>query len=281
MSLATRDADPAPAADLGFRLRWRRRLGWDTYHWWHEVLLLAVGYAVYTLIRDLLTADRSTAFRNARDVVHLEQHLGIFHELGVNAWLAPKQWLADGADYWYATAHFAVTIGVAAWILWKHPQLSRSLRIAWYSMNLYALIGFAFYPLAPPRFLNSSNGFPYHFVDTITTYGIWGSVGKKGSADGASNPFAAMPSMHIGWSTWCAIVIVCVSTTWWVRVLGALYPVVTFFVIIGTGNHFILDGVGGLVALALGFLTARVITRHGPFQPDPLPRRQPASTAVS
>lgn len=246
---------------VGFRDR-RRRLGWDRYRWWHEVVLIAVGYAVYTLIRDTVPAHRSTAFHNARDIVAWERDLGIYHELGANHWLVRFHWLVDTADYWYATAHFVVTIAVAVWIIWKHPPLARSLRIAWYSMNLYALIGFAFYPLAPPRYLPG-------FVDTIMTYGIWGSVGKKGSADGASNPFAAMPSMHIGWSTWCAIVLVVVATRWWVKALGVLYPLLTLGSIVGTANHYYLDVVGGLGALALGFATAWVITRHGPFTAEP------------
>ncbi|HEY5334747.1 MAG TPA: phosphatase PAP2 family protein [Mycobacteriales bacterium] len=272
------ETDPTPTGSASaqrpsLRQRWRRRFHWDSYHWWHEVVLIAVGYAIYTVIRDTVPAHRATAFHNARDIVRWERDLGIFRELDVNEWLVKTHWLVDFADYWYATAHFAVTLGVAAWIIWKHPRLSRSLRIAWYSMNLYALIGFAFYPLAPPRFFDGKNALPnLHFVDTIMSYGIWGSVGKKGSADGASNQFAAMPSMHIGWSTWCAVVIVVVATRWWVKLLGALYPLVTLFSIIGTANHFFLDAVGGLGALALGFLTAWAMTRHGPFTPEPEPQ---------
>lgn len=270
MAVDTEHVSVDQASRPSLRQRWRRRLHWDRYHWWQEVVLVAVGYAIYTVIRDTVPAHRATAFHNAHDIVRWERDLGLFHELGVNHWLLHTHWLVDFSDYWYATAHFVVTIGVAVWILWRHPRFSRSLRIAWYATNVYALFGFAFYPLAPPRFLPG-------FVDTIKTYGIWGSVGKKGSADGASNQFAAMPSMHIGWSTWCAVVIVVMATRWWVKVLGALYPLVTFVVIIGTANHFVLDAVGGLVALALGFATARVMTGHGAFTPEPEPPAQPAA----
>lgn len=237
-------------------------------------MLIAVGYAIYTVIRDTVPAHRATAFRNAHQIVGLEQRLGVYHEHALNAAIAPIGWLSDVCDYWYATSHFAVTIGVAVWIIWRHPRLSRSLRIAWYSMNLYALVGFAFYPLAPPRFLPG-------FVDTIMKYGIWGSVGKAVNADGASNQFAAMPSMHIGWSTWSAVVIVVVATRWWVKALAVAYPLVTFVVIVGTGNHYVLDVAGGLAALTLGFATSVVITRHRPFQPDPqrtLPANTPAAS---
>jgi membrane-associated phospholipid phosphatase len=33
-----------------------------------------------------------------------------------------------------------------------------------------------------------------------------------------------------------------------------LYPALTLFTIVVTGNHFWFDGIGGLIALALGFL---------------------------
>ena len=37
----------------------------------------------------------------------------------------------------------------------------------------------------------------------------------------------------------------------WVRVLGCLYPFTTFFVVMGTGNHYLLDVVAGLATLAM------------------------------
>ena len=260
----TTDRDLHAEPHLGIWRRYRRRLGWNTYHWWHEVIIIAVGYAIYTIIRDTLHGQRSAAFRNAHQIIHTETILGIHHEQLLNTWIAPIPWLADACDYWYATSHFVVTIGVAVWIIWKHPRYARSLRIAWYSMNLYALVGFAFYPLAPPRFLPGS-------IDTIASYGIWGQAGKAANADGASNPFAAMPSMHIGWSTWCALVIATIATRWWVKLLGIAYPLLTLLVVLATANHYLLDALGGLIALALGLLTSIAITRHAPFTPEPQP----------
>jgi PAP2 superfamily len=55
-----------------------------------------------------------------------------------------------------------------------------------------------------------------------------------------------MPSLHIAWSTWCALVIVTMAPYLWVRVLGAIYPIATLLVVLGTANHWLLDAVGGL-----------------------------------
>jgi hypothetical protein len=66
--------------------------------------------------------------------------------------------------------------------------------------------------------------------------------------------------LHIGWSMWCAFAIVTLAKRRWVRVLGALYPVATFLVIIGTANHFVLDAVGGAVTLGLAVGIQRLLS---------------------
>jgi hypothetical protein len=73
-----------------------------------------------------------------------------------------------------------------------------------------------------------------------------------------SNQYAAMPSMHIGWSLWAGLTVFALASVPWVRVLGLLYPAVTLLVIVSTANHFWLDAVGGLLCLAFGFTLARL-----------------------
>jgi PAP2 superfamily protein len=105
------------------------------------------------------------------------------------------------------------------------------------------------------------------FIDTVVKYHTWGSWGS-GDVAKVSNQFAAMPSLHIGWSLWAGITLFMLSRRWWIRALGLLYPVATFFVIIGTANHFVLDAVGGVVVLALGFLIQRVLTGRPAYTPS-------------
>jgi hypothetical protein len=76
-----------------------------------------------------------------------------------------------------------------------------------------------------------------------------------------SNQYAAMPSMHVGWSTWSALVLVPLVRRRWAKVLAASYPLITTFVIMITGNHYWIDGVGGIAFLAAGFALAKVVTR--------------------
>ncbi len=72
------------------------------------------------------------------------------------------------------------------------------------------------------------------------------------------NPYAAMPSLHMAWSTWCACAVIAAAVPkkrrrrW----LAAVYPAVTLLVVVGTANHWILDAVGGWLLLAGGWWAA-------------------------
>ena len=68
-----------------------------------------------------------------------------------------------------------------------------------------------------------------------------------------SNQYAAMPSLHVGWSLWCGVVIALVAPYLWMKILGMLYPLLTVAVIVGTANHYVLDAVGGAAVVAAGF----------------------------
>jgi hypothetical protein len=92
----------------------------------------------------------------------------------------------------------------------------------------------------------------------------------SGDLKDMSNQYAAMPSMHIGWSLWCGLTIFALSTVPWARVLGLLYPVTTLVVIVATANHFWLDAVGGTLCLAFGFAVASLWYGAVPYA---LPRR--------
>ena len=227
--------------------------------WWQELIFVALCYELYSLVRNAVPAHERMAFSRAAAVIRLEDQLHIGVEKTLNAFVASRDVLAYVCNYYYATLHFVVTISVMVWLYRRHPLRYRSLRTALLATNLIALAGFWLYSLAPPRMLGR-NG----FVDTIVTFHTWGSWGSSG-VDSASNQFAAMPSLHIGWALWSAIVLVKLARRRWVRVAAGLYPVATLFVIVGTANHFVLDAVGGVVVVALGFAVERALSGRSPF----------------
>lgn len=227
--------------------------------WWQEIAFIAVCYWLYSLVRNAVPGHEIAAHHRALDLISIERTLHIGIEKPVNLLVAHHSWLAYACNYYYATLHFVITIGVLVWLYRKHPLRYRSIRSVLFATNAVALLGFWFYALEPPRMLHARG-----FVDTIVAFHTWGSWGSADVAK-ASNQFAAMPSLHIGWSLWCGVAIVALAERRWVRVLGALYPCATLFVILGTANHFLLDAVGGVIALMAGFLVQRALSGRSAF----------------
>ncbi|MYW64636.1 hypothetical protein GTY65_11235 [Streptomyces sp. SID8379] len=234
---------------------------------WFEILLIAVSYWTYSLIRNAVPEQKAQALRNADWIWSLEHHLGIAVEQSVNHAVNAVSWLIVGMNYYYATLHFVITLGVLVWLFRRHPGRYAATRLVLFATTAVALVGYYFFPLAPPRLMSPGSG--TRFVDTVAVHQTWGSM-ASGNLKNMSNQYAAMPSMHIGWSLWCGLTIFALASAPWARILGLLYPAATLVVIVATANHFWLDAVGGMLCLAFGFLVARLWYGALPYA---LPRR--------
>ncbi|MEU5592351.1 phosphatase PAP2 family protein [Streptomyces sp. NPDC020298] len=259
------DEGPGPLGVLR-RLRAPRRP-----RLWFEILLIGVSYWTYSLIRNAVPEQRGKAMRNADWVWRAEHHLGVAVEESVNHAVNAVTWLIVGMNYYYATLHFVVTLGVLVWLYRSHPGRYAATRMVLFATTGVALLGYYLFPLAPPRLMRDG-----HFVDTVTVHQTWGSM-ASGDLKHMSNQYAAMPSMHIGWSLWCGLTIFALASVPWVRVVGLLYPATTLVVIVATANHFWLDAVGGVLCLTFGFTVARLWYGALPYT---LPRRVPARKAT-
>ncbi|MGW0532905.1 phosphatase PAP2 family protein [Streptomyces sp. NPDC003032] len=218
---------------------------------WFEILLIAVSYWTYSLIRNAVPEQKAQALRNADWIWRVEQDLGIAVERSVNHAVDSVTWLIVGMNYYYATLHFVVTLGVLVWLFKWHPGRYAATRLVLFATTAVALVGYYLYPLAPPRLMNGTT-----FIDTVLVHHTWGSM-ASGDLKNMSNQYAAMPSMHIGWSLWCGLTIFALASAPWARILGLLYPTATLVVIVATANHFWLDAVGGMICLAFGFAVTR------------------------
>ena len=232
-------------------------------YWWAELLAVLVFYAVYSAIRNIHGGSGHTpphAFDHARQIMSLEHHLGIYHERTFQQWALHFRPLILFGNYFYGSFHFIVTIFAGVFLYRnysdEYPRFRNTLAIT----TAIALVGFTFYPLAPPRM------FP-GFVDTLLKDPAFWSFNSGGAAK-VSNQFAAMPSVHIAWATWCALALGPRLKNRAASTLAWCYPVITFIVIIITANHYILDAVAGLLILAIGWFVAKRVTRAG--RSDPL-----------
>ncbi|WP_327730090.1 phosphatase PAP2 family protein [Streptomyces sp. NBC_00487] len=244
---APRSVTDGPEPGALHRLRAPRRP-----RFWFEILLIAVSYWTYSLIRNAVPEQRTQALSNADWIWKVEHHLGIAVEETINHSVNSVTWLIVGMNYYYATLHFIVTLSVLVWLYRSHPGRYAATRLVLFATTAVALVGYYFYPLAPPRLMTGE-----HFIDTVVVHQTWGSM-ASGDLKNMSNQYAAMPSMHIGWSLWCGLTIFALASVPWVRVLGLLYPALTLVVIVATANHFWLDAVGGMMCLAFGFGVARL-----------------------
>jgi PAP2 superfamily len=240
-----------------------------------EVVLVVVSYVLYSAVRNGVPTHETAALERAVSLLAFEAALGIDIELSVNRAFAAVQWLIVGVNYYYATLHFVVTIGVLFWLYCRQPTHYRAARTVLYATNAVALLGFYLYPLAPPRLLPG-----YGYVDTVKVFDTWGSM-ASGDVASVSNQFAAMPSLHLGWSLWCGVAITMLARRRLVRVLGAAYPATTLVVIVATANHFVLDAVGGAVALAAGFGIQWVFTGRRACTEGPAGAAAPGSDRVA
>jgi hypothetical protein len=236
----------------------RRLRDGSTIYWWVEILAIVIFYFVYSAIRNSNKAGAVHAFHNAEHVIHWQRLLGIYHEELIQDWALHFKPLIIAANYFYGSLHFVVTIAAGVYLFRRYsddyPRYRNTLAIA----TLIALLGFKLFPLMPPRLLDSS----YGFVDTLAKYPTFWSF-NSGAVSKISNQYAAMPSVHVAWATWCALVFAPRVTHRWTRVLAILYPIGTVVVIVVTANHYVLDAVGGLLVLAIGWFVAARFTRAG------------------
>lgn len=258
-------------------------------YWWKEMLIMGGFYLIYSWSRNLFgsahisleTGDRPVrAFHNAERIIQFERAIGLFHEESVQDWFLKFRGFIRFWNTYYGTAHFLVTFTVF-WILFVKrkdvfPQWRNTLAIT----TAIGIVGFSMFPLMPPRLLDtpcpSAGGFggaciqssyrdegpdgiaqtaddgTFGFVDTLPEYGgaLWTFESK--AMKSISNQYAAMPSMHIGWSSWCAFAVWPLMRRRWAKIAVLLYPAATLFCIVVTANHYWIDGVGGQLALAVG-----------------------------
>ncbi|MEU1051801.1 bifunctional glycosyltransferase 87/phosphatase PAP2 family protein [Streptomyces sp. NPDC005876] len=217
-----------------------------------ELLLIRVTYAAYAKVRLAATggsnsAGRARAEEHGHQILDLERFLHIDIEHAVNHAVVKVSWLRDFFDFYYTSFHFVVPLTVLGLLYWRRPVDYRWARASLGFATLLALVGFWLYPLAPPRLMPSLD-----IIDTV--HGVQDFTKPDyGTLTALTNQYAAMPSLHFGWSLWCGLVIAIIAPKAWMKALGLLHPLFTVSAIVATGNHWVLDAVGGAAVVGAGF----------------------------
>jgi hypothetical protein len=224
-----------------------------------QIALFASAYYAYRLTRGAIDDPQgaAVAFSNARDLIHIERATGLFIEPTVQAWTSGWQSAMDVASWIYINAQTTISLAALVFIYLFHNERFYFVRNMFMVAMGIALIGYIVYPTAPPRF------FPeWGFQDAVSDF--TGIAQDDVKVNALFNPYAAVPSMHccnallIGWSL--------AQMCRWrpTRVLWAAYPLLMLWVVVATGNHWLLDAVLGAATAATSFYAARWLARARP-----------------
>ncbi len=221
-----------------------------------ELSLVLGAYLVYVLTRGLVYSDLDgKALQNAYHIVSAERSLGIFWESGWQSWLLDNlEWLVLFFNWAYIFTYWPVilVVGLALYIA-NRPRYYYYRTVV--VVNLaFALLIFMLFPVTSPFDLSE------YFVNSIQTLGpaFYGSSEMAGYY----NTNAAMPSLHFSWTVILGVLFIRTFKGRF-KLLGAAYPLMTFFAITITGNHFILDAAAGGVLAVAAFAVMELGFRRG------------------
>ncbi len=233
--------DPVIGSRRNGWLRWVPR-GQVRPHLLGELAVIGFLLFLYDAIRSHAALREIPALHHAQSLLGLEQALGIDVERSANTWVTAHGDVSRVLASYYEYLHLGTTLLVLVICYWRAPMLYRRARTALVLTNLVGLVVYYLYPVAPPRLLPGAG-----FVDTVARAGYGTNHGGPITAD----QFGAMPSLHLAWAVWTAVVVLSLTGRRWIRALAVAHPVLMTAAVLATANHYLLDVLAGtLVALA-------------------------------
>jgi len=239
-----------------------------------EIGLLTLLYIGYALGRAWVSTEPATAIASGRDLLAWERVLHIDIEATLNQAVSATAAVAVISCLIYATLHYVVTPAAIVWMFRSRPAEYNRARSTLAIATAGGLVVYALAPVAPPRLLPGGT-----FIDTMSQYAAYGWWGDAGSAvrgmQELTNQYAALPSLHVGWAVWVALVVWRASSRTWIRGLGVGYPVLISVVVVVTGNHYLIDIAAGAVLMlgsdVLVTQTRRALRRRAARRKPPVP----------
>jgi PAP2 superfamily protein len=220
---------------------------------WQEFAALATLYVAYEIVRGFRHDDLGTAVAHAQRIVRLERSLGLCSERTVQRFAESVPMLTHALALLYPGLHVSATAGVLVWLHRTRRPAFPLVRTALVLMTALALVVYLLYPVAPPRLA------PGGFVDTVSQNG---PVKLSSRLLGRFyNPVAAVPSLHLSYAALVGGAIAWQARCVPLRIAGALYPLLSLFVIVATGNHFFFDAAAGAAVAVAATAGAHVLTR--------------------
>ena len=224
-----------------------------------QVSLFAAAYLAYRLVRGLAEGDANAAFAHARDLISLERTMHVFVEPSIQAWASGSRLVMVLASWLYVNAQTSVTVAALLYLYLRHNRSFYFVRNMLMIGMTIALVGYAVFPTAPPRFMPE-----WGFIDTVADFTSVHVSHASASLNALTNLYAAVPSMHVAFALMIGWTLARLVRRRIVSVLWLLYPFVIAFVIIVTANHFIFDALLGALTAAVSAYGASWLARARP-----------------
>jgi hypothetical protein len=212
-----------------------------------ELAIVAIALLAWQAVRIPLEGSVGLSLSHAQSVLQLERSLSLDIEARViEVFSTPSAAVALG--WLYTNIHLPVLFGFMAAARLLAPARYPLLRTVFVVSFLPAVLVIALYPLAPPHWLPELGlGVPPSDAELVKNTAF------------LHNSTAAAASQHFGFAVFVAAASIWLfprSRLAW-STLG--YPVLVFVVIVGTGNHYVVDCVVGTLTFVLAAFVASVL----------------------
>ena len=200
----------------------------------------------YQVARGIADRDPTRAFGNALRVIDFEQRAAGLYELTAQR-VVDSSWALERLVTWtYWNSEFTVISLTMLFVYLRRHELFTRFRDAILTTNVLGLVGYVLMPTAPPRM------FPgFGFVDTLSKVNPSFSH-ESGLIQLASNPYAAMPSLHAADALIVGLLMAAACRRLVCKLLWAIWPAWVWFAVIATANHYWLDVVVGVLVALVG-----------------------------
>jgi membrane-associated phospholipid phosphatase len=217
-------------------------------------LLIWFGFLLaYQVARGAADREPAEALQNGLAVIDAQQRLGGLWELSLQGLLLSSDFLMTLTSWTYWLSQFVVVGLTLLYVYLRRNEAFLRFRNTVLAANVIGLAGYVAFPTAPPRMFAD-----FGFVDVLARF----SSLNHGSAivELASNPYAAMPSLHAADSLIVGVAMALIVRRRAFKALWLAWPAWVAFSVMATANHFWLDIVAGAVVALLAYAAVSAVS---------------------
>jgi hypothetical protein len=222
-----------------------------------ELALVAIAFLLYFIVRANVIDRPEVALENARQLVDAEMALGIYAEAAWQDAIVGHELIVRCFNLVYFWLDFPLIAALGLWMYFRRRAQYTFTRDAILFSGALALVAYHLFPVAPPRLLPEAG-----LLDTLQVYN--NASYQAQSTEFFVNPYAAMPSLHVGWAVLVALgVMRALPGNRLVLVLAVGHVIAQSTSTVFTGNHYFLDWAGGVAVAVAGIAFAALMQRRG------------------